>query len=83
MSAYAIILTEDDVNTIAFVGNRYAWSEALLALEAGENKLTEPEAWSIKEAFERDTEGGHSLFPMLDARSDLAAKLIAFLNAIV
>ena len=83
MSAYAIILTEDDVNTIAFVGNRYAWSEALLALEAGENKLTEPEAWSIKGAFERDTEGGHSLFPMLDARSDLAAKLIAFLNAIV
>ncbi|MFN9976401.1 MAG: hypothetical protein ACK58T_41530 [Phycisphaerae bacterium] len=50
-----------DVGTIAFVGDRYAWSAALLALDVGENELTEPEAWRIKQAFESDMEGGTRL----------------------
>lgn len=80
---YVLKLTEEDVGAIAFVGHRYAWSEALLVLSVGENRLAEHEAWSIKEAFERDTEGGHAPFPMLDARCDLAERLHAFWNAIV
>jgi len=83
MSAYTLTLTEEEVGTIAFVGGRYAWSASLLALLPGENQLTEPEAWSIKEAFESDTEGGHQPFPMLDSRSDLLAKLMTFWNSIV
>ena len=80
---YVLTLSSDDVETIAFVGHRYAWSEALLSLEPGDNSLTEPEAWSIKNAFERDTEGGHAPFPMLAAESDLAKRLHDFWNAIV
>ena len=80
---YTIELSEDDVRTIAFVGSRYAWSEALLALEVGRNELTEPEAWGIAEAFDSDAEGGHSMFPMLDLHSALAEKLAAFRNSIV
>jgi len=83
MSAYVLTLTEADVDSIAFVGGRYAWSEALLALGPGENHLTEPEAWSIVEAFDRDTEGGHGPFPMLDARSDLYERLLALWNSVV
>ena len=83
MTAYLLTLTEDDVRSIAFVGGRYAWSNALQQLEAGENHLEEPEAWHIAEAFEADTEGGHEPFPMLDHRSDLASKLTAFWASIV
>ena len=84
MSApYKLFLSREDVETIAFVGGRYAWSEALLALEAGRNELTEPEAWGIAEAFDSDAEGGHSMFPMLDPRSALAEKLAAFRNSII
>ena len=83
MSAYTLQLTEADVEAIAFVGNRYAWSDALRGLDAGENLLTEPESWRIAEAFERDTEGGHQPFPMLNHRSALASKLMAFWASIV
>ncbi len=80
---HRLVLTEADVGTIAFVGDRYSWSAALLALDVGENELTEPEAWRIKEAFESDMEGGHSPFPMLDERSELYGKLVAFWDRIV
>jgi hypothetical protein len=81
--AYRIALSQEDVETIAFVGFRYCWSDALSALEPGENELTEPEAWSIKEAIDRDTEGGHLPLPMLDPRSALYKRLFAFWNSIV
>lgn len=83
MTAYVLTLTEADVEAIAFVGFRYAWSDALSGLDAGENQLTEPEAWRIAEAFASDTEGGHSPFPMLDPQSTLCEKLTAFWNSIV
>ena len=83
MALYRLTLTKVYVDSIAFVGNRYAWSDALRGLEVGDNQLTEPEAWCIAEAFESDTEGGHEPFPMLDPRSDLAAKLTAFWTSIV
>lgn len=83
--AYRINLTEEDIDTIDFVGHRYAWSEALqgLASEPGELVLAEHEAWELAEAFESDCEGGHSMFPMLDTDSDLYRKLWAFLDRIV
>ena len=82
-AAYTLTLTESDLNTIAFVGARYAWADALSGLDVGENPLTEPEAWEIGEAFEADTEGGHAPFPMLDPYSELYDKLTALWEGIV
>lgn len=80
---YRLTLTAGDVETIAFVGWRYCWSSVLCRLvDEGENQLTEPEAWAIREACEADTEGGHSYFPML-ADCELRDKLHAFLESIV
>ena len=76
---YSLPLTQDDVDTIAFVGNRYCWSEALSILTVGENRLPEYRAWEIKEAIEEDD----AFCPMLDPRSDLASKIQAFIEAIV
>jgi len=80
---YTLTLTSGDVYDIAYLGNRYCWSESLSSLGEGENKIPEHEAWEIKDAFEQDTEGGHSFFPMLDHSSDLARKLFAFMEEIV
>ena len=80
---YNITLTQEDVETISFVGHRYAWAEALSGLTEGENIIPEHEAWEIMFAFESDTEGGHQFFPMLNLQSELAGKLFAFLDSIV
>ena len=82
-SAYVLTLTDEDVAVVGFVGGRYAWSEALLSLEVGENHLSESEAWELVEAFESDTEGGHPPFPMLDPECELWAKLRSFWFSIV
>jgi len=79
---YILTLTQDDVDAIGFVGDRYAWAEALRAMEPGENRVAEHEAWEIAEAFEADTEGGHSPFPLLGP-SELRDKLQAFWDAII
>lgn len=81
--AYTLELTAQDVTTIAFVGGRYNWSDALTGLETGTNEIAEPEAWEILEAFESDTEGGHDPFPMLDTSSDLCTKLYNLWESIV
>jgi len=84
MSApYRLELTAEDVLTIAFVGARYAWSEALIGLVEGVNEITEIDAWSIAEAFDADTEGGHAMFPLLAPNSELFEKLHAFRERIV
>ena len=80
---YTLHLTEEDITTIAFVGYRYGWSEVLSSLGEGENEIPEHEAWEIISAFEQDTEGGHSFFPMLNHRSELAGKLFLFMETIV
>lgn len=80
---YTLTLTEEEVSTIAFVGGRYSWSLALLALDVGDNALHEYEAWQIRDAFEADTEGGHAMFPMLDHRSTLCEKLSKFADSVV
>ena len=87
--AYQLELTEGDRSAINFVGGRYEWSDALRRLvpegDEGETVYQVPEhiAWELRDAFEADTEGGHSFFPMLDQRSTLAEKLYAFMDAIV
>lgn len=45
--------------------------------------IPEHTAWELKEAFESDTEGGHSMFPMLQTPSALSVKLYEFLDRIV
>lgn len=87
---YKLELTPEEADAIAFVGYRYWWSKALNDHIAAEDdgsiapiELSEADAWTLRDAFEMDTEGGHSLFPMLDGRSELAGKLYAFLESIV
>lgn len=102
---YYITLTKDDIKTIAFVGSRYCWSDALLlALSSGSAclrasslriheeeeeeedcvlVLKEYEAWDLVVAFEEDAKGNHSLFPMLDPRSDLYEALITFMDRVI
>lgn len=41
-------------------------------------KMPEHKGWELNEAFDEDTEGGHSFFPMLDGNSNLAKKLMEF-----
>lgn len=81
---YRLDLTQSDIDTASFVGNRYDWSLALLRLcSEGENELAEHEAWELFEAFQKDTDGGHNFFPMLDPRSDLSGKLYRLMDKIV
>lgn len=82
---YTIELTEDDCKDINFVGHRYCWSSELQNkfVRPGTNKFREIDAWDIKFAFESDTEGGHSMFPMLDSNSELYSKLLKFYCSIV
>jgi len=80
---YTLTLTPDDLDTIAFVGHRYAWSDALAQMTEGANEIREGDAWTITQGFDADTEGGHSPFPMLDPASDLYDKLAAFWKGIV
>ena len=80
---YTLELTDTDIETIAFVGGRYAWSYALCSLFSGRNELTEPDAWIIRDAIDEDMVGGHSAFPMLDGRSELASKLFEFWQSII
>ncbi len=81
--AYTLTLTDDDLNTIAFVGHRYGWSNVLRPLESGENEIAEWYAWDIRAAIDEDMEGGHSAYPMLDPQSDLAVKLTNLYQSIV
>lgn len=78
---YTLELTARDWRDIQIVGDRYAWSAALLEHydtdEAGEPLvivLAEHEAWELNEAIEDDD----AWCPMLDRYSDLAEKLISF-----
>jgi hypothetical protein len=87
---YTLTFTEQETDSIDFVGYRYSWSAALQKLLAYDDdgkpetiSLQEHEAWELVSAFEADTEGGHSFFPMLDHRSELARKLFHFLESIV
>ena len=81
--AYLLTLTDADIETIAFVGDRYSWSDSLRSLVAGDNVMSEPEAWSIRDAIEQDMIGGHDAYPMLDRDSTLCLKLHNLYQSIV
>lgn len=82
-TVYTLKLTEQDLDTIHFVSDRYCWSGELSkhAHEAGDLALTEEDLCNICEQFEADTEGGHSFFPMLDPGSLLFRKLADMFTA--
>lgn len=80
---YTLELTKDEVETIAFVGSRYGWSDKLSHFDEGENELAEREAWAWYDAVNADAEGGHALFPMLDSTSELALKLLLLYGSVV
>ena len=79
---YTLTLTEEDMNTILFVGNRYSWSKVLSNLAVGENFMDSWVATRIGRAFNEDMEGNHSMFPMLNLRSSLAIKLREFYEGV-
>ena len=69
-------LSHEDTLTIAFVGYRYCWSDALLQFGPEEDyELSDEELEDLILEFEKDTEGGHAYFPMLGP-SDLMDKLV-------
>lgn len=81
---YNLTLSYSDMEDISFVGGRYSWAETLLQnTEIGDNDIPEHVAWEMKEAFEEDCEGGHSMFPMLSEASNLYEKLSKFYKSIV
>jgi hypothetical protein len=96
---YKIQFSDSEVSDIYFVGNRYCWSDALQKviskygneIEKGDEflgngvecNMPEHVAWELQEAFNQDTEGGHSMFLMLDHKSGLAGKLIQFYERVV
>lgn len=80
---YTLDLTAVEIDTIAFVGGRYSWSAILTPYVQGRNEIPEHEAWDIQAAFQEDTAGGHSMFPMLDHRSELYSKLMLFWEGII
>jgi hypothetical protein len=81
---YHLHLTESEMKDICFVGYRYGWSNSLAKhCNIGDNDLSELVAWEIREAFDSDTEGNHSMFPMLDSNSELYEKLLKFWESIV
>lgn len=87
---YTLKLTREETDSVDFVGHRYSWSAALQKLLAYDDdgepetiSMSESEAWELVSAFEADTEGGHSFFPMLDHGSELAGKLFAIMESIV
>jgi hypothetical protein len=86
MFPYTLELTASDMKTIYFIGGRYAWSAALQKLGEGCHRLGESEAWDLRDAFEEDAIGGHSLFPMLGDDSEalrLYDRLTTFMEGIV
>ena len=80
---YHLFLTQDDVDTIAFIGSRYSWSSSLAQYAPGDNYIPESDAWTIKDAIDDDMEGGHDGLPMLDGRSDLAYTLSDLYESII
>lgn len=80
---YTIELTEADVATLEWVGDRYGWSAEFPVREVGRHLLGEAEMWEWKEAVEADMLGGHPAFPCLDLDSDLFLKLLTLWEAIV
>lgn len=80
---YTLTLTSEDWQAISFSGGRYQWSDTLSQIcVEGENDLSESETWQLGDAFQSDTEGGHSPFPLL-APGSLMVKLNTLWNSIV
>ena len=76
-SVYILSITDKDLDTIHWVGDRYCWSSVLgkYCFEEGDVELTQEDVDEIIEDFKRDTEGGHDFFPCLAPGSDLSRKL--------
>lgn len=80
---YKLSLNKYEWRTLKTVGHRYSWSSTLLKYcVEGENKLTEEQAWSIKLAFQADSQGKHGMFPMLSPGSYLRTKLLDFYQGV-
>lgn len=73
-----LTISDKDLDTICWVGDRYCWSTALGKhfFETGSHELSLKDASELVEEFKLDMEGGHSAFPCLQRGSDLHRKLI-------
>lgn len=73
-----LTLTQDDMDTINFVGHRYGWSD-LAMLEVGTNEIEEHELWEWKDAVENDD----AMFTLLNPNSELFEKLFNLYDSII
>ena len=83
---YTLQIDAQGAGAINWTGYRYAWADTLIRLgygSEGTHSIPEPDAWTLAEAFESDTEGDHSPFPCLNPRSTLYANLVQFWDSIV
>lgn len=83
---YTLEIDPEGAKAILFVGFRYAWADKLQALgldTEGIHTMRESVAWELAEAFESDTIGGHSPFPMLSPNSTLYENLSRLWESIV
>ena len=91
-TTYSLLLSVEDIKTIDWVGDRYSWSSWLRERLYQANpilgeglvlKFHEYEMWDFKDAIEEDTQGGHSMLPLLDERSELYGKIKNLLESVV
>lgn len=75
-------ITNQDLDTICWVGDRYCWSAVLGKhfFEEGTQELTVEDATEIVEEFKADMEGGHQAFPCLQKGSALHRKIIQIID---
>lgn len=80
---YSITMTKNDFDAIAFAMGRYQWAEALNSITSKEgiNKLTEVQAWYLKDAVDQDLEGGHHSLPLCG--ESLESRIFSLIYSIV
>jgi hypothetical protein len=77
LNSLTINLTEEDFSALLWVGGRYCWSNIMLQFVSGPGEVTfdEQDLIEIRAEMEKDTEGGHRLFPCLAPGSSLSSKM--------
>lgn len=73
----SIHFTEEDLNAIVWVGDRYSWATELgkFVFQEGYVVFSDADISQLVEAFEDDTVGGHRMFPCINPGSDLSKKM--------
>jgi len=79
---FTLSLTDEEISSIIWAGDRYCWSAILsrYCVEPGELELTLEDTSEIIKEFKNDMEGGHAAFPCLLRGSSLHKKLLELIE---